>query len=200
MALEARCDWLSKVSGQHEVEYILSLDDDDVTADLYKEFGTVVRGSSRGCVDAYNRAYEASSGDILIQMHDDLDPPQNWDQLLAQRVDINEPRLLHVSDGNDANPDKPWLATISICSRKWAEKLGGLFHPGYVSVFCDDDASLKAQEDDCLVDARNLVFQHRFEGPDRDETQRRSYAPENWALGASLLEDRKKAGFPDFEG
>jgi hypothetical protein len=86
--------------------------------------------------------------------------------------------------------------TIAVGTREFFKRLGGLFYPGYVSVFCDDDLSRFALKHGYARTA-NIAFQHRWAGTDRDETQRRSYRPENWHFGEGLLADREAKGFPE---
>lgn len=194
MARDAHDAWMSLAHDASQVEYLYSCDDDD--PDAIK--GAII-GRNQGNVDAYNRAAYQSRGQVLIQVHDDVTPPAGWDREILQRLgDLDLPQVLHVSDGLTYGVNRnPKLIPIMICTRAWAKRLGGLFYPGYTSVFCDDDASEKAYRDGAVVDARDLVFRHQWEGADRDETQRRSYAPANWGSGRRWLDSRRAAGFPD---
>ena len=188
--------WHSTWSNTHGYEYIYSTDEDDIGSNY---LGGIV-GKNRGNVDAYNRGVYVSRGRVLVQVHDDVDPPQGWDRLIVDAIgDLDRPVLLRIDDGNGdrVNPDKPWLIPVQVCTRAWTKKLGGMFYPEYVSVFCDDDAALKAEQDGCVVEAKHILFKHNFQGAERDETQRRSYASENWISGSKLLARRKAAGFPD---
>ena len=236
MALAAREKWLERASGEVNLEYLFSVDEDDPTsgvgpgAEQHDTHGRpskiavprapdtgpavidvlwstvvatnakLITGTNRGNVDAYNRAAWTSTGQVLVQVHDDLTPPQDWDLLILDAIkDVTRPVVLHVNDGTapEVNADKPWLPTIAILTRAYAERVGGMWHPGYVSVFCDDDLGQKAMLDGVTVEAPHIVFKHDWKGADRDETQRRSYRPENWAHGERLFLTRKAAGFPD---
>jgi hypothetical protein len=199
-AQAARDMWTSRASGKHSVEYIYAVDSDDAeTLAWGLTGGGIVVGESRGNVDAYNRAAYASHGDILVQVHDDVEPPQDWDLLIAAKLqDVSRPLVLHVDDGlpNEVNKN-PLLTPVMVCTRAWAQKLGGLWFPDYVSVCCDDDASEKAYAEDCVVDGKDITLRHHWGGPSRDETQLRSYARANWDHGQRLLAERRNAGFPD---
>lgn len=198
-AQDAHDIWSARASGAHPIEYIYSVDDDDTETSAWGLYGgAVVRGASRGNVDAYNRAAYASSGDILIQVHDDVEPPQDWDRLIAAKLDISKPQVLHVDDGLPDSVNKnPHLLPVMVCTRAWAQKLGGLWFPDYVSVFCDNDAGEKAYAEGCVVDGKDIVLRHHWQGAHRDETQIRSYSPDNWRVGKELFEQRRAAGFPD---
>lgn len=192
--------WKARSSGLCEIEYIFARDDDDETMASFAPWNCmVVTSHNRGNVDAYNSAAYVSKSDILVQVHDDVEPPKNWDWEISRRLGPpDKPRVLRTSDGLPESVNgKPWLVPVMICTRAWAKKLGGIWYPGYVSVFCDDDASLKAGQDGVVVDAPDLEFKHAWGGPASDATYARSYRPENWELGEKLLERRKSAGFPD---
>jgi hypothetical protein len=206
MALAAHDKWMEMASGEVTLEYIFSVDRDDTA---YSSVETtpnlpglaVIKGDNRGNVDAYNRAAWASTGQVLVQVHDDVTPPQNWDLLILDQIkDVTKPALLHVNDGTppEVNLEKKgWLPTIAILTRAFAEKVGGMWNPGYISLFCDDDLGQKAIQDGVFLDAPDIVFKHDWQGADRDETQKRSYAQANWEHGEKLFLTRKAAGFPD---
>lgn len=201
MALKAHDLWMSKASGDHNLEYVLSVDDDDPTMEdtsAWPDTVKVVRGLNRGNVDAYNAAVAASTGKVIVQVHDDVQPPQGWDSLLVDRLgDLDQPALLQVDDGNPVNPTKPNLVTIAVMTRAWAKRVGGLWFPGYISMFCDDDLTAKAMKDGVFTQALDIKFTHAWGGADGDETYRRSYRTENWKHGETLLARRKAEGFPD---
>jgi hypothetical protein len=213
MALAAHDKWVEMASGEVTLEYIFSIDDDDPTnrpgtsaprpSQLFDNVQAQVRIGldNRGNVDAYNRAAWVSTGQVLVQVHDDVTPPQDWDLLILDKIqDVTKPALIHVNDGTPpgVNADKKgWLPTIAILTRAFAEKVGGMWNPGYISLFCDDDLGQKAILDGVFMDAPDIMFVHDWQGAERDETQKRSYAQANWEHGERLFLTRKAAGFPD---
>jgi len=213
MALAAHDKWVEMASGEVTLEYIFSIDDDDPTnrpgtsaprpSQLFDNVQAQVRIGldNRGNVDAYNRAAWVSTGQVLVQVHDDVTPPQDWDLLILDKIqDVTKPALIHVNDGTPpgVNADKKgWLPTIAILTRAFAEKVGGMWYPGYISLFCDDDLGQKAILDGVFVDAPDIVFKHDWQGAERDETQMRSYSQYNGEHGERLFLTRKAAGFPD---
>jgi hypothetical protein len=201
-ALAMRRLWLERASGLHPIQYIFSCDEDD--PDPIKHAGLpvgtkLIVGANRGNVDAYNRAAYASNGDILVQVHDDLVPPWNWDREIKQRIgDWSEPAVLHVSDGVDTsvNAGKPGLLTVLIGTRAWFERCGYFWHPSFASIGCDDHMTALAAKEGVVVEATDLVFQHHWEGMERDETQRHSYRPANWEVGRLAMKAAEAAGLP----
>lgn len=203
-ATEAVKRWAELAADKSQIEYIVSVDEDDSSMVDWTppDVGfpvTVVVGQSRGNVDAYNRAYHKSTGKVLLQVHDDVTPPQNWDKAVSEAIgDADKPVALHVSDGLPASVNRnPKLMTVAVVTRAFAEKLGGLFHPEYVSIACDNDLSEFADAHGYRKDARGLLFKHDWNGADRDETQKRSYQVRNWEWGKNVLQRRVAAGFPE---
>lgn len=99
--LNAILQWLNYSSQNVEIEYILSLDDDDSYISEYqinlnklenefkvhKKLNTkLILGQSNYVVAATNRAAEQSTGDILIFMADDFEAPLNWDEQVLDAI------------------------------------------------------------------------------------------------------------------
>jgi hypothetical protein len=192
--------WRARAAHPEALEYIVSVDTDDPTMADWKapEGVQVVCGESRGNVDAYNRAFAKSTGAVCLQVHDDLEPPPGWDdQVLAAIGDTSQPVALHVDDGCTCNPSKPWLMTLAIGTRAFFTRLGGLFYPAFTSLFCDDDMTQFAEKHGYRREAKHIKFVHHWGGPDRDETQQRSYSQRNWQEGERLFKQREAAGFPE---
>jgi len=198
-ALHVWPEWIALASGKHEIEYLVAIDDDDAEslAAPWPDCAKVVHGPNRSHVDALNRALYVSTGDILVQVHDDLAPPANWDAIIAERIgDTSLPCLLETDDGLSANGGRR-LLTVLIGTRAYFKKCGYFFHPGYAHLFPDDDHTAKAEREGLIVDARDALFRHVWAGSDHDEVARRNYSQKNWNEGKQLFEQREAAGFPD---
>lgn len=166
-ALGARARWLEAMTGDTDYEYIFSVDDDDdAWIDLLSTHSSgVIRGANRSCVDAYNRGSYASTGDILIQVQDDVTPPRGFDKSIIERLDITKEQILWVSDGHpEINAGNPDLIFMACGTRKFFKKLGGLFYPGYRNVFCDDDMGHAARTWAEVIVGWDLVFEHAWKG------------------------------------
>lgn len=199
-ARETMRQWLKLAEHPELVEYVVSIDSDDASMEAWSENCAVVVGNNRGCVDAYNRAYEKSTAPVVIQVHDDLLPPMHWDSAIlgkTWRSLEDPPQAFHVDDGSQCNGDrKEWLMSIACGTRAFFDKLGGVFYPEYVSIRCDDDLTCFARQHGYYVDARHIKFSHLWGGANGDETYKRSYRHDNWVQGGAVLEKRKAAGFP----
>lgn len=92
-AHQAILQWLAASSKKVEIQYILSLDDDDSHLSEYMDWlnkieaestqpnftATHITGISDYVVAATNRGAKIAKGDILIFMADDFEAPLNWD-------------------------------------------------------------------------------------------------------------------------
>jgi hypothetical protein len=87
--------------------------------------------------------------------------------------------------------------TLAIGTRAFFTRLGGLFYPAFTSLFCDDDMTQFAEKHGYRREAKHIKFVHHWGGPDRDETQQRSYSQRNWQEGERLFKQREAAGFPE---
>jgi hypothetical protein len=87
--------------------------------------------------------------------------------------------------------------TLAIGTRAFFTRLGGLFYPAFTSLFCDDDMTKFAERHGYRREAKHIKFVHHWGGPDRDETQQRSYSQRNWQDGERLFKERERAGFPE---
>lgn len=211
---------LERATRPENVEYIFAINSDDRTADvllelLNPEFAArpsqiiKVRSSDfAGSAPAWDAAAKVSTGQILIQMQDDLELPKNWDSALFDRIadysdaEVHgkivpaEPTVLSVRDGYRRDN----LLCTAICNRARYEQQGEFLHAGYRSVFSDDEFSIRCYGDEadgkCQVIRTDLVFRHEnpyHTGAPHDDTLRRENSPEAYALGGKLFLERNAA-------
>lgn len=191
-----------------EIEHIFStdFDDEDASGELHElmleaavhDDWTITANANKGSAEAWNNAYKASRGDLLIQVSDDMEPPEWWCSLLILTPsdhEWTEPLVIAVSDGYR----KDRLLTTFICTRAYAEMEGHFICPDYVSVFSDDEVTYRAWKNaqegrSKLIDARDLVFKHQHHYHDAsvpwDATYARQNAPEAYAQGEYLFMQR----------
>jgi hypothetical protein len=199
--------WSQRAIAPHAVQYILCHDADDETKlglGIGTGFGNFrsVEFNGTGSAPAWDYAAKASLAEILIQAQDDVFPPEGWDSLLEEAIKREwwaldrdkTPFVIAVSDGYR----KDDLLCTAICNRKRYEQEGHFMFPGYISVFSDDDFSLRAYADAdsgrCkLIKAREIVFKHEHPyhtGGPQDEGYRRQNSPKAYEVGQRLLISR----------
>lgn len=201
--------WIER-AGDVEIELIVSVDSNDQPArymQVYEGQRTgngsmfVLIEDNNSVVEATNKAAARSTGEILVYLSDDFKCPDNWGFLLLREFELlrsgspEGPALLKVDDCLQKF-DVPVL-TIPIMNRALYDKLGYFWHPGYRSMFVDEDLYWTARKLNALKLAPHLAFPHEHpangKAPD-DETYRRS--AKNWDQGKAMFAQRKAQGFP----
>jgi len=156
-AIQAMNLWMSRAENPMAVEHIFAIDEDDEESnEKLARFRGVISHSSCS-VGAWNAAADGSSGDILVQLADDFEPPAGWDRLIVDALggDIFAPKVLRVSDGNRADG----LITCAIVTRRWHD-LHGLFHGEYRNVYSDNDLTATATKAGAIIEAPQIVIRH----------------------------------------
>lgn len=203
-AIETWLYWLQNAYGKLPFEHILSLDSDDGQLEEYiKLFNNskIVIGDNTNVVEATNRAAKIATGDILIYLSDDFKCPKYWDEALNTRfhtsndVPIDSPLLIKVDDCLQKFYVK--VLTIPIMNKELYKVLGYFWHPGYKSMFVDEDLFWTCANNDWMALCEDLKFPHEhcsIGKAERDETYKRSEL--NWNQGKELFAQRKLENFP----
>lgn len=193
-AAETAHKWITK-AGQ-PVQHIFSLDESDGHWGEYEMIDMVLVNDNSCVVEATNKAAIEAYGDILLYLSDDFDCPDDWANKITEAVKDFPPVWLLKVDDCLQKFDVAVL-TIPIMSKGLYNKLGYFWHPGYRSMFCDEDLFWTARKLGALKNAEHLKFPHLHacigKAPD-DETYRRSAA--NWDQGKAFYAKRKADGFP----
>ena len=197
------------------VEYIFAVNqDDEPTLDAIRylrennnncwPFKFVV-GDFAGSAPAWDAAAKVAHGSLFIQMQDDLELPLHWDGALLEELEgantdkdwwIEHPVVVAVRDGYR----KDTLLCTAICNAvRYVQQRGEFIHPGYRSVFSDDEFSVRAYADEadgkCQVIRTDLVFRHEnpyHTGAPHDATLARENSPEAYAKGGTLFLQRNQ--------
>lgn len=190
-AAKARKLWLDRASNPDAIEHVFALDADDEASGPLTLWRHVVVAPGGGCVRAWNAAAAVSGGEVLVQLSDDWEPPQGWDEEILARlpVDPSEPWVLAVSDGHREDD----LLCMAILNRARYAQQGHLFHPAFKSMYSDNWFSWKAFRDEVVTRAPDLVFVHHhpaFENAVKmDRTYAESNAPERYEEGRRVFEE-----------
>jgi hypothetical protein len=219
-AIAAMRMWFSRANRPGDVEYIFACNRDDpergAIEDMVHAMGAgemkIVVGDFHGSAAAWDAAAHASRGSMLIQAQDDVEPPEKWDTGLMYAINVSGhlfdwlklPIFIAVSDG--FRKDK--LCCTAIMNRARYEQQGEFLHAGYLSVYSDDEVTLRAYADAAaglcqLIEARDLVFLHRHHYHDKsvplDDTYKKENSADAYAVGAALFTKRNEkaiaAGF-----
>lgn len=223
MAMHMFCDRAANPNG---VEYIFALNADDPTADQVMKlveaellhpsmpasrFARIdfVQGDFHGSAPAWDAAAKVSTGAILIQGQDDVEPPVAWDSLLLKRLSessdaVHEGVPFFVAVGDGYRKDA--LCCTAIMSRGYYDLEGHFLFPGYMSVYSDDEVTYRAlrnarDDKSYFIEARDIVFLHRHHYHDKSVPMDATYARENhvhaYALGQKLFLERNPRALTD---
>jgi len=135
----------------HSIQFQVTIDQDDphmnepaVLERLSSYPGvTISLGHSRNKVHAINRDLLFSNWDILLLASDDMIPAvQGYDAIIREKMRQYYPDtdgVLWFNDGNRSD-----LNTLSILGRKYYQRFGYIYYPGYQSMYCDKEFTLVA--------------------------------------------------------
>ncbi len=124
--------WKERTNNWENVEVILVTDNS--FDGHFQNMTSYVNSGRQDCVTGWNLAASKGSGDMFVQVSDDLTPPKNWDSKL-------------VSIGRDLQyfsfqlPDErgfPECVFHPVISRTVYEHFGYLYPPDFKSMFCDN--------------------------------------------------------------
>lgn len=191
MARETRVNWMLKSSGKHEIEYILSIDQDDPTLHKYQElFNDPLISDNKSAVQAFNTAAEYATGDIIVAISDDFSCPENWDDEIVKHSAGRKNWIMKTQDGTQG-----WIITLPIMDRVYYESLGCIYFPEYLHMFCDTEMTCVADLTGRKITA-TLRFDHNHYSTGRtakDWVSER--ADKTWNQGEALFISRARKNF-----
>lgn len=186
IANKVRREWLDKAD--NEIEYIFSLDSDDIQNTKYD--GLCIYNTNRSAIDAINRGAEVATGDLFVVVSDDFGCPEHWDTLLLEALKGKSDYCVKTQDGL-----QPTLMTLPIMDRVYYERFGYIYYHEYRHLFCDQEMTAVAHMLGKAI-ILPILFPHnhyttgKFK---RDAITARNNA--TWQQGEKLFNDRLKFNF-----
>lgn len=186
------------LSSNVEHEHILSIDYDDPEKTLYeglfeKMSRRIICADNKSVVQATNEACKYAKGNILVYVSDDIEAPMEWGELIQKEFD-GEDRPLVIKVDDCFQPLGTPILTIPIMNRQLYERLGYFWHPGYKSMFVDEDLYWTSRKLGALKFSEHLKFPHLHKKDGDDSTYQAS--ARNWEQGKQFFNQRRGAGFP----
>ena len=179
--------WFSEADNKEDIEVILCLDKGAVIEELPTTTKLVFNNGKRNCVSGWNKCFRNSKGDILVQVSDDLIPPDGWDSKIKNRIIGGG--ALAISDGLSACLD---FLPHSIVTRDVLIKQGYLFHDSYNSMWCDNEFTETMKLRGKVINALGIVFHHK-NGEFKDDVAKKHNSHFN--TGGENFQYRKNLGF-----
>ena len=149
-------------------------------------------GVSKSKVDAINRDVPRYGWDILVNVSDDqIFTRKGFDQVIAEHCGPNT--FLHLPDGHV----NELLPTMSIMGRDYYNRFGYIYHPDYVSLWCDNEAMDVAKALGChkYVDEHIFVHEHPAWTGERPDSQL-EHTQSFYRRDERVYKKRKILGFP----
>lgn len=183
-----------------DVQVIVSVDQSDPKLPLYEEIyqeymafrslDKFIIGEGNSAVDATNLGAKAADGDILMYVSEDLECFENWGGCLLEVVDGKEDWILKTQDGTQL-----WIITLPIMDRKYYNRFGYFYHPGYLHNFCDTEMTAVADMLQRKLTC-DLLFYHKHytvAKTHKDEVSIKADA--SWDQGQKLFLERYQKDF-----
>jgi hypothetical protein len=185
-------------------DYVIlcSLDEDDQSINPIKEtlknFEKVIcyYGISKSKVDAINRDMDKiTDWDILFNVSDDqLFLKKGFDKMVIDKVkEVGGDCFLHYPDRNV----KHLLSTMSIMDKKYYQRFNYIYHPSYISLWCDNEAMEVAKKLNRYFYTDDQIFDHYHPAYGKAPNDAQYLKTESYYKADKITFDhRKKINFP----
>lgn len=151
---------IQTLSRHSDYHILVSADSDDPTMQDAESSDkvTVMYGVSKSKIDAINRDLPFNDWDILVNISDDMVfTCEGFDLEIIEAFGNNFDQFIHFPDGHTDIR----LCSLSIIGRDYYERFGYIYHPDYVSLWCDNEALEVAQELGKWKYIDKLIFEHK---------------------------------------
>jgi hypothetical protein len=208
--------WLDATHDPDRVEYVLVVDHDwgfDNLPTLRPQDTVMWAKGTRHCyVEGVNLAAHNSTGKVLIVNADDQYPCDGWDEELIEVIlEANgwdhegafEKDFIILPSTGTLDEHIRRIAVMPILSRTRYNKLHYVLYPLYESMFADNDFLAHARKDNCVIEAKHLMFPHRHpfnEGiptDQWDDAYKAQGRQQAYQLGSAIFEARQNSKFDD---
>jgi glycosyltransferase involved in cell wall biosynthesis len=155
-------DYLSNLSGLHDVRILVSLDLDDDTTIHWKHPDPRViikRGNSKSKIEAINADMQNELFDVLINASDDMLPVcKGYDDMIARDMFKHWPNYdgcLLYFEGSRYD-----ISTLSIMGYNFYSKFNYIYYPKYKSFYCDDEYTAVGRMLRRMINVRAVPIMH----------------------------------------
>ena len=142
---------LNKIANREDYHILISVDKDDQSMfplPVLDGNHTFVVGNSKNKIDAINRDLNEFDydWDILINMSDDMIfTKKGFDDIIRAEFYNDFNQYLHFNDGNQ----KCNVCTMHIVGRNYYDRFKYIYHPDYISLWCDVENDIVAKQLGC---------------------------------------------------
>lgn len=200
--------YLSFLSGRHDVRVIITMDSDDPTMnnDAMREWLDALPynaeiqwfyGNSKTKIEAVNADMKGVDGDVLLVASDDMVPVQaNYDEIIFSLFEKWFPDFdgaVKFWDGY--RPKEDPLMTLAVMGFPLYRRFGYIYHPAYKSLYADDEQTRVCIALGKLVSCDLCIIQHQWVGGAWDELCARNESDVMYAVDGEVFKSRAAKGF-----
>jgi len=193
---------LNNIANREDYHVLIAVDKDDqsmLPLPVLDGNHTFVVGNSKNKIDAINRDINDFDydWDILINMSDDMIfTKKGFDDIIRAEFykDLNQ--YIHFNDGNQ----KDNVCTMHIVGREYYNRFKYIYHPDYISLWCDVENDIVAKQLGCYkYMGDNLkLFRHLHPAwglAKQDELSIKTEDRALWVADESTFNKRKLTNF-----
>ena len=191
-----------------KIAFLISMDEDDAEMnntivkeklEIYKNFIKIVYfyGNSKTKMQAINADMENVNGwDIVLLASDDMVPVENgYDEIIRQDMTAHfndTDGVLWYNDGGQNN-----INTLCILGKKYYERFGYIYHPDYISLWCDNEFTDVSVNLNKVYRSDKVIIEHKH--PAWQKTSYDALYAKNesyFGIDQQTYTKRKELGFP----
>lgn len=200
--------YLTFLSGRHEVQFIITMDQDDATMnnpEIRQWLSTRARnadirwyyGNSQSKVEACNANLDGVDGDVLILASDDMMPVKTgYDEIVFQTFAAtfrDFDGAIRFWDGLRPPEDK--LMTLTVMGFPLYRQFGYIYNPEYRSLCCDNEQTQVCAALNKLHRSDLCIIQHQWTGEPWDELHARNESVEMYDTDSETFRRRSSNHF-----
>lgn len=198
-------EYITKLSGNYKVKFIVSMDTDDNTCNTesmrsfldnvkYKTNLEYYYGNSKNKIDACNRDMPSDGWKICILVSDDMTPRvYGYDRIIIENMNHYFPDFDGALNYNCGGHAYPHVMVLSVIGNPYYKRFNYIYHPDYTSLFCDEEQTVVARSLNKIVDIDNRIITHDWNNIKDDL---RKHTEKYYQTDKVIFELRKQKGFP----
>jgi hypothetical protein len=200
-------EYIAKAENLNRIAFLVSLDTDDVSmnneiiVNRLKNYQNKIKliyffGNSKTKIEAVNADMDKVSGwDILLLASDDMIPViEGYDRVICKDMNDYFKRLDGVLWYNDGGQNN--INTLSIMGKKYYDMFGYIYHPDYVSLWCDNEFTEVSEKLKKVYKSDQIIIEHQhpvYQKTNYDQLYARNESYYN--IDKQTYEKRRDRGF-----
>ena len=162
------------LSGEHEVIFLISCDEDDATMNnakikkfikAYDNTQVFFNKQPQTKISAINaNINEVKEWDIILVISDDMLPKvQGFDKIIADKFTELYPNgngVIWLNDGYRGKNSQYPLCTIPLMGRFYYDRFGYVYHPEYISLWADNEFHDVARKFGRMTYVHEVIIEH----------------------------------------